>query len=159
PNTVYGVATVQEEIGLRGATTSAEKVQPDLAFALDVGIARDTPGFKTNERNPEKLGGGPSILMLEAGAVAHPRLARFVIDVAEAEKIPHHITTITGGGTDSNRFQISGHGTPSLAICVPSRYIHSHSSIVDRRDYDNALKLLVAVVKRLDAAAVSKIRG
>lgn len=159
PNTVFGVATVQEEIGLRGATTSAEKVAPDVAFALDVGIAKDTPGFKGSEKNPEKLGGGPGVLLMEAGSVAHPRLARFVTDVAEEERIRYHLTTLAGGGTDSNRFQISGHGTPSLAICVPSRYIHSHSSVIDRRDYDAALKLLVAVVRRLDAVTVARIRG
>jgi endoglucanase len=84
---------------------------------------------------------------------------RFVLDVAEEEKILHHTTTIQRGSTDANRFQISGQGIPSLAICVPSRYIHSHSSILDRRDYDAALQLLVAVVRRLDAQTVARIRG
>jgi endoglucanase len=84
---------------------------------------------------------------------------RFVLDVAEEEEIPHHTTTIQRGGTDANRFQISGQGIPSMAICVPSRYIHSHSSIVDRRDYEAALKLLVAVTRRLDAKTVAQIRG
>jgi endoglucanase len=159
PNTVFGVATVQEEIGLRGAVTSAEKVNPDIAFAVDVGIARDTPGFKGDTKNQERLGGGASVLLLEGAAVAHPRLARFVIDVAEEEGIPYHTTTLKGGATDANRFQISGHGTPSLAICVPSRYIHSHSSIIDRRDYEAALRLLTAVVQRLDTDTVARIRG
>jgi endoglucanase len=159
PNTVFGVATVQEEIGLRGAATSAEQVMPDLAFAVDVGLARDTPGYKGAEKSLEKLGSGASVLLLEGHVVSHPRLARFVLDVAEEEKIPHHATTIEGGGTDANRFQITGRGIPSMAICVPSRYIHSHSSLLDRRDYDAALKLLVAVVKRLDARTVAKIRG
>jgi endoglucanase len=159
PNTVFGVATVQEEIGLRGAATSADKVRPDIAFAVDVGIARDTPGFKGERKNEERLGGGAAVLLLEGAAIAHPRLARFVIDVAEEEGIPHHTTTLKRGATDSNRFQISGHGTPSLAICVPSRYIHSHSSIIDRRDYEAALQLLVSVVTRLDAETVARIRG
>jgi len=159
PNTVFGVATVQEEIGLRGAGTSAEKVQPDIAFAVDVGIAHDTPGYNGADKNVEKLGGGAGVLLLEGRAVSHPRLVRFVLDVAEEEKIPHHTTTIKGGSTDANQFQISGQGTPSLAITVPSRYIHSHSSIIDRRDYEAALKLLVAVVRRLDAQTVAKIRG
>jgi endoglucanase len=79
--------------------------------------------------------------------------------VAEEEGILHHTATIQRGATDANRFQISGQGVPSLAICVPSRYIHSHSSIVDRRDYEAALKLLVAVVRRLDAKTVAGIRG
>jgi len=159
PNTVCGVATVQEEIGLRGAATSAAKVQPDLAIALDVGIARDTPGFSGADRAQEKLGGGAGILLLERGHVSHPRLTRFVIDVAEEEKIPYHTTTIMAGGTDANRFHIVGEGIPSLALCVPSRYIHSHSSIIDRRDYDATLQLLVALCKRLDTDAVNEIRG
>ena len=158
-NTVCGVATVQEEVGLRGAATSAELVQPDIAIAVDVGIARDTPGHAGGEKNQEKLGGGASVLLLEGSVVSHPRLVRFVLDVAEEEKILHHTATIQRGATDANRFQISGQGIPSLAICVPSRYIHSHSSIVDRRDYEAALQLLVAVVRRLDAETVARIRG
>jgi putative aminopeptidase FrvX len=159
PNTVYGVATVQEEIGLRGAATSAEQVMPDIAFAVDVGIARDTPGYKGGDKCQERLGGGASVLLLEGHVVSHPRLVRFVLDVAEEEKIPHHTTSIEGGGTDAARFQITGRGIPSMAICVPSRYIHSHSSVLDRRDYEAALKLLVAVVRRLDAKTVARIRG
>jgi endoglucanase len=159
PNTVYGVATVQEEIGLRGAATSAEQVMPDIAFAVDVGLSRDTPGYKNMDKSPERLGAGASLLLLEGNVVSHPRLARFVQEVAEEEKIPHHLTSIEGGGTDANRFQITGRGIPSMAICVPSRYIHSHSSLIDRRDYEAALKLLVAVVRRLDARTVARIRG
>lgn len=159
PNTVFGVATVQEEIGLRGAATSAEQVMPDIAFAVDVGLSRDTPGYKGMEKSHERLGAGASLLLLEGNVVSHPRLARFVQDVAEEEKIPHHLTSIEGGGTDANRFQITGRGIPSMAICVPSRYIHSHSSLLDRRDYEAALRLLVAVVRRLDARTVARIRG
>ena len=158
PNTVFGVATVQEEIGLRGAVTSAEKVRPDVALAVDVGIARDTPGFAGADKAEESLGNGAQILLLEGGAVAHPRLAAFVREVAESEDIPHHASTLTGGGTDSNRFQISGTGVPSLALCIPSRYIHSHSSLIDRRDYDATLKLLVAICKRLDTDRLRWIR-
>ena len=89
----------------------------------------------------------------------YPRLARFVMEVAEEEKIPHHATSLGGGSTDSNRFQVAGAGVPSLCICVPSRYIHSHSSLIHRDDYDAALALLTAVVRRLDAETVAKIRG
>jgi endoglucanase len=159
PNTVYGVATVQEEIGLRGADTAAFAVQPDVAFAVDVGLALDTPGSKRFEKNPERLGAGASILLLEGRAVAHPRLARFVMDVAEEEGIPHHATSLAGGSTDANRFQVAGAGVPSVAICVPARYIHSHSSIIHRDDYEAALALLTAVVRRLDAETVRHIRG
>ncbi len=159
PNTVFGVATVQEEIGLRGADTAAFAVQPDIAFAVDVGLALDTPGSKNSDKNPERLGAGVSILLLEGRAVAHPRLSRFVMEVAEEEKIPHHATSLGGGSTDANRFQVAGAGVPSVCICVPSRYIHSHSSLIHRDDYESALRLLTALVRRLDEATVAKIRG
>jgi len=159
PNTVFGVATVQEEIGLRGAATSASKVQPDIAIAVDVGIGRDTPGFPGADRNPERLGGGATILLLEGRWVSHPRLVRFVAGVAEEEDIPFHFSSMDRGATDANRFSMTGEGIPSMAICVPSRYIHSHSSVIDRRDFDAALKLLVAVVKRLDQKTVARLRG
>jgi endoglucanase len=159
PNRVYGVATVQEELGLRGAGTAAETIGPDVAFAVDVGIARDTPGFNGFEKTPERLGGGPGVLIMEGRAVSHPRLLRFVLDVAEEEGIRHHTCSVEGGSTDANRFQLAGRGVPSLAIGVPSRYIHSHSSIVDLRDYAAALKLLTAVVTRLDTETVGAIRG
>ena len=159
PNTVCGVATVQEEIGLRGAGTAADKVRPDVAIAVDVGLALDTPGMRGQDRNPEKLGGGAQVLLLEGRAVAHPRLARFVMNVADDAGIPYHITSIEGGSTDSNRFQITGSGIASMAICVPSRYIHSHSSVIDMRDYQAALDLLLAVAKNLDADALAEIQG
>ncbi len=159
PNTVFGVATVQEEIGLRGAATSAATVKPDIAIAVDVGLGRDIPGFSGADRNPERLGGGATLLLLEGRWVSHPRLVRFVADVAEEEGIPHHFSTMDRGATDANRFAISGEGIPSMAICVPSRYIHSHSSVIDHRDYEAALKLLVAVVTRLDQATVARLRG
>ena len=79
--------------------------------------------------------------------------------MAEEEGIPHHTTTLSRGATDANRFQVSGQGVPSMAICVPSRYIHSNSSIIDQRDYDAALRLMTAVVRRLDGPTVAKIRG
>lgn len=159
PNTVFGVATVQEEIGLRGAATSADHVRPDIAIAVDVSLALDTPGAKGADKNVERLGGGAGVLVMEGRAVAHPRLARFVMDVADEEEIPYHVTSIDKGSTDANRFQITGAGIPSMAICVPSRYIHSHSSIIDRRDYEAALRLLVAVTRRLDQKTVDGIRG
>ncbi|MFB3064885.1 MAG: peptidase M28, partial [Planctomycetota bacterium] len=72
PNTVYGVATVQEEVGLRGAQTCAQMVKPDIAFTLDVGIAKNTPGFKGADSNPEKLGGGPGLLLMDQTLMGTP---------------------------------------------------------------------------------------
>ncbi|MFB3066223.1 MAG: peptidase M28, partial [Planctomycetota bacterium] len=87
-----------------------------------------------------------------------PRLV-LVRETAEQEGIGCHTTTLQRGGTDAGRFHVSGTGIPSLAISVPSRYIHSHSSMIDRRDYEATLKLLVRLCERLDAATVSNIIG
>ncbi len=158
PNTVYAVATVQEEVGLRGATTSAQAVAPDIGFALDVGIAGDTPGMKP-EQMQAKMGKGPIILLYDASLVPHTGLRDFVCATAAAEGIPLQFDAMPGGGTDAGRIHLNGRGAPSLVVGVPSRYIHSHASIVHREDVENTVRLLLAVVKRLDQAALASIKA
>jgi len=151
PNTVLGVATVQEEVGLRGATTSAFKTNPDVAFALDVGIAHDTPGTEGDE----KLGGGPLVVVYDATSIPNRGLLDLVMDSAKKLKMPLQYESVERGGTDAGRIHISGQGVPSISMGVPARYIHSHISIIDRRDLNATVKLLVALVKRLDAKTVA----
>ncbi|HEY1011386.1 MAG TPA: M42 family metallopeptidase [Herpetosiphonaceae bacterium] len=155
--TVYAGATVQEEVGLRGATTLANMVQPDIAFALDVGIAGDTPGIDKDEAQG-RLGEGPVILIFDASMIPNTRLRDLVIETAKAENIPVQFDSVPAGGTDAGRFHVAGQGVPSLAIGVPSRYIHTHASIIHRDDFDNAVKLLAAVIRRLDTALVDDIK-
>jgi endoglucanase len=150
PNTLYAVATVQEEVGLRGAQTSAFKIQPDVAIALDVGIAHDTPGTEGDE----KLGGGPLLVVYDSSAIPNRRLLDLVVDTAQRLKIPLQFESVERGGTDAGRIHVNAQGVPSLAMGIPSRYIHSHVSIIDRRDFEATVKLLVAVVKRLDQKTV-----
>jgi len=150
PNVLYAVATVQEEVGLRGAKTSASKVRPDVAFALDVGIAHDTPGTE----GEEKLGGGPLVVIYDATSIPNRRLRDLVIDTAKAAKIPLQFEAVERGGTDAGRIHLSGEGVPSISMGVPARYIHSHVSIISRRDFEATVKLLVALVKRLDRKTV-----
>lgn len=157
PNTVYGVATVQEEVGLRGAATSAYTVEPDVGFALDVTIAGDTPGMKREEANT-KLGQGPAIVLYDASLVPHLRLRDLVIETAESEGIPYQFDVVSGGGTDAGRIQLYGSGVPSVAICVPTRYIHSHAGILHRRDLEETVRLLVALINRLDGATVASLQ-
>ncbi|GAA0374755.1 M42 family metallopeptidase [Bacillus horti] len=157
PNTFYGVGTVQEEVGLRGAQTAGHFVQPDISFAVDVGIAGDTPGIKPEEAN-SKIGKGPQIILYDASMIAHKNLTDFVVKVAEENQIPYQFDFINGGGTDAGRIQLTGNGVPSLAITIATRYIHSHAGILHRDDYDNAVNLLVAVIKKLDAETVEKIK-
>ncbi len=154
PNTIYGVGTVQEEVGLRGAITSSNQVSPDLAFALDVSLARDMPDF---EDKPEKLGGGPSILVYDGSMIPNCRLRDLVVDTAEAHKIPYHFTSIEGGGTNGGRIHLNKFGVPTLTMGIPTRYIHGHVGILHRDDYENAVKLLVEVLRKLDEKEVQKI--
>jgi endoglucanase len=150
PNTVIAGATVQEEVGLRGAMTSVFKAQPDVAFALDVGIAHDTPGTEGDER----LGGGPLIVVYDATSIPNRGLLDLVVDCAKKLRMNLQFESVERGGTDAGRFHVHGQGVPSISLGVPARYIHSHVSIIDRRDFESTVRLLVAVVKRLDKKTV-----
>lgn len=156
PNIVFGVGAVQEEIGLRGAKTAASKVKPDIGFAVDVGVAGDTPGV-TSKESTSKMGDGPQILLYDASMVSHKGLRDLVVDTAEEHGIPYQFEAIPGGGTDAGSIHVSGNGVPSLAICIATRYIHSHAAMLHRDDYDNAVKLIVEVIKKLDRDTVDKI--
>lgn len=156
-NSVYGVGTVQEEVGLRGARTSAHLIKPDIAFAVDVGIAGDTPGVSDKEAD-SKLGDGPQIVLYDASMIAHKGLRDFVIAVAEENEIPYQYTSMAGGGTDSGAIHISADGVPSLSITIATRYIHSHAAMLHRDDFENAVKLIVSVIKKLDAKKLTEIR-
>lgn len=156
PNVVYGVGTVQEEVGLRGARTSANLVEPDIAFGVDVGIAGDTPGVSDKEAS-SKMGEGPQIILYDASMVSHKGLRDLVTGTADELAIPYQFDAIAGGGTDSGAIHISANGVPALSITIATRYIHSHAAMLHRDDYENAVKLITEVVKRLDRKTVDKI--
>lgn len=155
PNTVYGVGTVQEEVGLRGARTSTWVVEPDVAFAFDTAIAGDLPGIKKEEAQ-SKLGGGVSILMRDGSLIPNLALRDFVVDVAKELEIPFQYDVLEGGGTDAGVMHLHKIGVPSLFLGISVRHIHSHAGIMDREDYDNAVRLMVEVIKRLDADTVAR---
>lgn len=155
PNSLYAVGTVQEEVGLRGAQTSAAVVDPDVAFALEVSIAHDTPGFGTDE--VEALGAGPAVLVYDRTMIPNRNLLDLTIDVATKKKIPFHLASIARGGTDTGRIHLNRAGVPSLVIGVATRYIHSHIGIIDRSDYDNAVRLVTEMVKVLDKKKVASL--
>lgn len=155
PNSVSAVGTVQEEVGLRGATTSAAVVDPDVAFALEVSIAHDTPGFGPDDT--EALGNGPSILVYDRSMIPNRNLLDLALDVAAKHKIPYHLASVDKGGTDTGKIHMNKAGVPSLVIGVATRYIHSHIGIIHRADYDNAVRLVTEIVKVLDARKVASL--
>jgi len=157
PNTVYGVGTVQEEVGLRGAKTSTFEIRPDIGFSVDVGIAGDTPGVSEKEALA-KVGKGPQILIYDGSMIAHRALRDFVTDTAEEAGIPYQFDYVAGGGTDAGAIHVTASGVPSLAVSIPTRYIHTHAAILHRDDFENAVKLLVEVIRRLDREAVDRIK-
>ena len=155
PNSVFGVGTVQEEVGTRGARTTAHVVDPDVCIVLEVSIAGDVPGVPV-EKAPNKLGKGVAIDVLDAGMIPNVRLRDFVIETAEKEKVPYQLSAMTRGGTDGREIHLHGAGVPCVCIGVPTRYIHSHAGILHADDYANALKLLLALILHLDAKTVGK---
>jgi len=146
--TVYAVGTVQEEVGLRGATTAAFGIYPDVGIALDVTIAGDVPGVKEVEA-PIKMKKGPSIEIADAGLITHPKVLRLLIDAAEERKIPHQLEAGLPGSTDAARISLTREGVPSGVVSVPTRYIHSPASLLSLEDAENAVKLTVAAVQRI----------
>jgi putative aminopeptidase FrvX len=154
-NTVFGVATVQEEVGLRGAQTSANMIQPDIAFSIDVGVARDTPGIQSDI--PAKMGDGPQIVLLDKTMVPHVGLRNYVIDLAEKYQIPFQYESMSSGGTDAGTIHLTGNGVPSLAITIATRYIHSHASIIHYDDFENSVNLFVELIKNLNATTIANL--
>ncbi|MBN2231182.1 MAG: M42 family metallopeptidase [Candidatus Thorarchaeota archaeon] len=147
PNIVYAVSTVQEEVGLRGAKTSAQMIQPDIGFALDVDISGDSPGSKGLV---QKMGSGVAISAGDGSMIPNPKLRKFALEVAEEKKIRHQSAFLPAGGTDAGQIHLAGMGAPSLFLGIPTRYIHSHHGILDLGDVESAIQLLVEMIKKLD---------
>ena len=154
PGTVYGAATVQEEVGVRGATTSVELIDPDVAIILESDIAGDVPGIKPDESST-KLGAGPSLLMYDSRMIPNLKLRDLIIETAKKARIPLQFTTMEGGATDGSIIHLHKHGVPTVVIGVPTRHIHSHNSIIRRVDLDNTINLLISVLDKLDTRIVS----
>jgi len=157
PNQLYWVATVQEEIGLRGARTSADLVKPDVGIAIEGGVVKDAPGTHPEEAQ-EVLGGGPAIFLYDTSALPNRKLVELVRETARAQNIPLQQELIQGYGDDSAEIQKSNGGVPTVNLVVPVRFTHSHNGLIHRRDFDQMVELVVALLQRLDAAAVARVR-
>ncbi len=156
PNTVYGVATVQEEVGLRGAQTSASLLSPDIALVLDTCVAGGTPGV-AEEVAPAVIGKGVAITVYDASMIPNTALRDLAVKTAEEEKIPIQFSVSEGGGTDGGRISLSNSGVLTLTFSIPTRYIHSHQSVIHVDDYLGAVKLISALLKKLDAACYEQL--
>ncbi|GEK33423.1 M42 family metallopeptidase [Kurthia sibirica] len=156
PNIVYGCGVVQEEVGLRGSKTATHMIQPNIGFAVDVGIAGDTPGISPSEA-ASKMGDGPQIIIYDGSMVGHKVLRDFVVQTAEENNIPYQYEAIPGGGTDAGSIHITANGVPALSIGIATRYIHTNAGILHRDDFENTVKLIIEVIKKLDQHVVEKI--
>ncbi len=146
PHEVHFVFSTQEEVGLRGATTAAYGVEPDVGFAVDVTRSGDTP--RPNTKMATALGDGPAIKVRDASFIADPRLVKWMVKTAEDTGIPYQLEVLEAGGTDGRAIQLSRAGASAGCVSIPCRYIHSPSEMVDTDDVVNAVKLLVKLLSR-----------
>jgi tetrahedral aminopeptidase len=141
---LYFAFTTQEEVGTRGAATSAYGVDPDVGIALDVTPSGDTPNSLKMEM---ALGKGPCIKIQDVGMIADPRVVQWMIRTAEKNKIPYQREVLLVGSTDGRAIQVARAGVPVGCISIPVRYVHSPSEMVDFSDVQNTVRLLTAVLR------------
>jgi putative aminopeptidase FrvX len=141
---IYFVFSVQEEVGVRGATVAAFGVEPDLGLAIDVTATGDTP---KGHRMEVRLGKGPAIKIRDAGMLADPRLIQWMVQTAEKARIPYQREILEFGGTDARAIQLSRGGVPAGVLSIPCRYVHAPSEMVDMEDVENAVKLLINLLQ------------
>ena len=157
PNQIVWAITTQEEVGLRGAHTAAERIKPELGIALEGGITGDVfPGRP--EETQVRLGAGPGLFLFDSSALANRKLTAFTKEVAAANHLPLQTDLVQGYGDDSAEIQKSNGGVPTVNLVVPVRYTHAHNGVMNRRDFDQMVDLLVAMLQKLDAGGVARIR-
>lgn len=154
---IYGVGTVQEEVGLRGAQTSAAKIMPDIGLVVDTCVAGDVPGV-SDDLAPGKLGGGIGITIYDASMIPSTALRDYAIAIAKKHDIPYQLVFTEGGGTDGGRIHLAHSGVPTLVLSIATRYLHSHYSIIHRKDYEAGVALLCAMLTDLNDDIVKEIR-
>ncbi|MCW4023208.1 MAG: M42 family metallopeptidase [archaeon] len=145
---IYAVGTIQEEVGLRGATIAAFSIEPDLGLVVDVTVAGDTPGVIEGDA-PAKIGGGPALTVADGGLITHPKVLRLLVDSAKQNNLPYQLETGGKGTTDAARISLSRDGVPSGVVSVPVRYIHSSAGIMNLDDVTKTADLLVSVIKNV----------
>lgn len=156
-NTLFAVGTVQEEVGLRGAKTSSGLIKPDIAISIDTGIAGDTPGITVNDAD-NKIGNGPLLYVKDGGLISHRGFLKYAKEVANELNIPFQLEFLAGGSQDGAAISQNNGGCPTIVISLATRYIHSHTTIIHRDDYENAVKLVTAIVNNIDETVLEQIK-
>lgn len=149
--TLYAVGTTQEEVGLKGARTSAFKINPDIAIVIDATTTGDHPGVK-EEESAIKLGKGPAITVVDAqgrGLITNPKVKELLINTAKKHKIPYQLEVGEGGTTDATAIQLTREGVPTGVVSIPSRYIHTPVSVANTKDVENCIKLITRALERI----------
>ena len=135
----------------------ARIINPDIGFSLEVGIANDVPGIGP-EAGQEVLGGGPGMMLYTFSELPNRKLVAFVKQVAAEQKIPLQFDFVQGFGDDAGAIKLNGTGVPVTTVLVPARSTHAHNGIIDRADFDRTVDLMVALIQKLDAATVTKVK-
>jgi endoglucanase len=143
---LYAVGSVQEEVGLRGAQVSAFGINPDIAVALDITLACDTPGAGAHQRITT-LGGGVAIKIMDSSLICSPKLVDFFVDLAKKNKIKYQMEILRRGGTDAGAMQRAQAGCPAITISIPTRYVHSPIEMINKKDVAAAVKLVTKFIE------------
>jgi putative aminopeptidase FrvX len=144
---IVAVASVQEEVGLRGATTAAFGIEPDIAVALDTTLALDIPGID-DELTVTKLGAGAAIKVMDSASISHPKLVQAFRRIAREHAIPHQLEILPRGGTDAGAIQRSRSGVAAITLSIPSRYVHTVNETAHERDIQAAIDLLARFLEQ-----------
>lgn len=145
PNQIFFVFSVQEEVGVRGATAATYGIDPDLGLAVDVCDTGDTPNTAPMEVS---LGAGPAIKVRDQGMLSDPRVIDWMVETARSQNLPYQMEILKRGSTDARAIQLTRAGVPAGALSIPCRYVHSPSEMVDLQDVRNTVALLVALLSQ-----------
>ncbi len=156
-NQLFFVATVQEEVGLRGARAATQVVRPDIGIAIEGGITGDVSGARPEETQV-KLGAGPGMFLYDSSTIANRKMVGFVKATAKDKGVPLQLDLVQGYGDDSAEMQTAAGGAPTVNLVVPVRYTHAHNGIVNRKDFDGMVDLVVEMLVRMDARTVERLR-
>jgi endoglucanase len=143
---IYAVATVQEEIGLRGASAAGSGLAPDVVVALDITLANDIPGVPEQD-HITKLGGGAAIKIMDGSLICHPKVVEHFRQLAIKNEIPYQMEVLPRGGTDAGGIQRLNGGVPAFTLSTPTRYVHTVNETVAKSDVQACIDVLARYIE------------